>query len=145
VLRTVKYGETSVIVSIFTELFGVQSYLVNGVRTSSKKGSGKANLFQPVAILDLVVYHNDLKQLQRIREFRWGVLYNHIYSDVRRNSVSLFMIELLTKCLRQPESNPELYEFVQDAFINLDSCPDGSSLPCIFPFSLVSGSHHHVH
>ena len=137
-LRTVKYGETSVIVSIFTELFGVQSYLVNGVRTSSKKGSGKANLFQPVAILDLVVYHNDLKQLQRIREFRWGVLYNHIYSDVRRNSVSLFMIELLTKCLRQPESNPELYEFVQDAFINLDSCPDGvvANFPLFFALHL---------
>ena len=59
VLRTVKYGETSVIVSIFTELFGVQSYLVNGVRASTKKGSGKANLFQPSAILDMVVYHSD--------------------------------------------------------------------------------------
>ena len=51
VLRTVKYGETSVIVTIFTELFGVQSYLVNGVRTSTKKGVGKANLFQPAARL----------------------------------------------------------------------------------------------
>ena len=38
VLRTVKYGETSVIVTILTELFGLQSYLVNGVRTSSGKG-----------------------------------------------------------------------------------------------------------
>ncbi|MBS1655487.1 MAG: recombination protein O N-terminal domain-containing protein, partial [Bacteroidetes bacterium] len=56
VLRTVKYGETSVIVTIYTELFGIQSYLVNGVRVSSKKGSGKANLFQPSAILDMVVY-----------------------------------------------------------------------------------------
>ncbi|HET6995795.1 MAG TPA: recombination protein O N-terminal domain-containing protein, partial [Chitinophagaceae bacterium] len=67
VLRVVKYGETSVIVSIFTELFGLQSYLVNGVRTSSKKGAGKAVLFQPSAILELVVYHNELKQLQRLK------------------------------------------------------------------------------
>lgn len=37
VLRTIKYGETSVIASIFTESFGVQSYIVNGVRTSGKK------------------------------------------------------------------------------------------------------------
>ncbi|HEV9036666.1 MAG TPA: recombination protein O N-terminal domain-containing protein, partial [Puia sp.] len=70
VLRTVKYGETSLIVTIFTELFGAQSYLINGVRTSSRKGPGKANLFQPAAILDLVVYHNELKHLQRIREFK---------------------------------------------------------------------------
>jgi len=120
VLRAVKYGETSLIVTIFTELFGLQSYLVNGVRTSSKKGSGKANLFQPTAILDLVVYHNELKHLNRIKEFKWSYLYKNIFSDVPKNAVSLFMIELLTKCLKQPEANPELFEFCEDAFIHLD-------------------------
>jgi DNA repair protein RecO (recombination protein O) len=121
VLRTVKYGETSLVVTIFTELFGIQSYLVNGVRTSSKKGPGKANLFQPAAILDLIVYHNELKNLQRIREFKWAVLYQHIFFDVLKNSVALFMVELLQKCLRQPEPNPELYYFVEDAFLHLDA------------------------
>ena len=120
VLRAVKYGETSLIVTIFTELFGLQSYLVNGVRTSSKKGSGKANLFQPTAILDLVVYHNELKHLNRIKEFKWSYLYKNIFSDVPKNAVALFMIELLTKCLKQPEANPELFEFCEDAFIHLD-------------------------
>jgi DNA repair protein RecO (recombination protein O) len=121
VLRTVKYGETSIIVSIFTELFGLQSYLVNGVRVSTKKGSGKASLFQPAAILDLVIYHNELKQLQRIKEFKWGYLYKDIFTNVPKNAISLFMVELLTKCLKQPEGNPELYYFVEDAFIHLDS------------------------
>ena len=120
VLRAVKYGETSLIVTMFTELFGLQSYLVNGVRASTKKGSGKANLFQPTAILDLVVYHNELKHLNRIKEFKWAYLYQHIFSDVPKNAVALFMIELLTKCLKQPEANPELFEFCEDAFIHLD-------------------------
>ena len=74
VLRVVKYGETSVIVTIYTELFGIQSYIVNGVRTTSKKGASKASLFQPAAILDLIVYHNELKNLQRIKESRWSAL-----------------------------------------------------------------------
>jgi len=120
VLRAVKYGETSLVVTMFTELFGLQSYLVNGVRTSSKKGSGKANLFQPTAILDMVVYNNELKHLNRIKEFKWSYLYQHIFSDVPKNAVALFMIELLTKCLKQPEANPELFEFCEDAFIHLD-------------------------
>ena len=120
VLRTVKYGETSVIVSIFTELFGLQSYLVNGMRTSTKKGSGKANLFQPTAILEMVVYHNELKQLQRIKEFKWGLIYSSILSDVKKNAVALYMVELVTKCLKQPESNPDLYYFIEDAFKHLD-------------------------
>lgn len=120
VLRTVKYGETSLIVTLYTELFGVQSYLVNGVRTSSRKGPGKANLFQPAAILDLVVYHNDLKNLQRIREFKWGVIYQHLFFDVVKNAVASFMVELLQKCLKQPEPNPELFYFIEDAFVHLD-------------------------
>ena len=120
VLRSVKYGETSVVVSIFTSLFGVQSYLVSGVRTATKKGTGKANLFQPAAILDLVVYHHENKQLNRIKEFRWGYIYQHVFSDVPKNAVALFMTELLGKCLKQPESNPELFEFTEDVFENLD-------------------------
>lgn len=124
VLRTVKYGETSIIVTIFTELFGLQSYLVNGVRTHSNKGTGKASLFQPAAILDLVVYHHASKQLNRIREFRWGVIYQHILSDVRKNAVALFIVELLAKCLKQPESQPELFHFMEDCFLKLDESTD---------------------
>ena len=138
VLRAVKYGETSVIVTIFTELFGIQSYLVNGVRTSSKKGSGKANLFQPTSILEMVVYHNELKQLQRIKEFRWSFLYQYILSDVRKNAVALFMVELLTKCLKQPEANPDLFHFTEDSFIHLDEASDAvtANFPLFFALHL---------
>jgi DNA repair protein RecO (recombination protein O) len=122
VLRTTKYGETSLIVLLFTEKFGTQSYLINGVRTSSKKGSGKANLFQPGALLDIIVYHSEQRQLQRIKEFKWGFLYQHIFSDIRKNAVAVFMIELLTKCLKQTEPNEELFHFAEDAFVHLDEC-----------------------
>jgi DNA repair protein RecO (recombination protein O) len=120
VLKTVKYAETSLIVSIYTELFGLQSYLVNGVRTSSKKGPGRANLFQPSALLEMIVYHQDMKNLQRIREFKWGHLYQNLFSDVIRHSVGLFMIEILQKCIRQPEPHPDLFHFIEDSFIHLD-------------------------
>jgi len=138
VLRTVKYGDTSVVVTIFTELFGLQSYIVNGVRTSTKKGSGKANLFQPAAILDLVVYHNELKHLNRIKEFKWGVLYNHILSHVPKNAVALYIIELLTKCLKQPESNPELFYFVEDCLLHLDDSAEivMANMPLFFSIHL---------
>ena len=137
-LRTVKYGETSLVVLLFTELFGIQSYLINGVRTSSKKGTGKANLFQPSAILDLVVYHNELKQLQRIKEFRWGEIYKQILSDVKKNAVALFMVELLTKCLKQPETNPELFHFTEDALLHLDTANDAiaANFPLFFALHL---------
>jgi DNA repair protein RecO (recombination protein O) len=139
VLRTVKYGETSLIVSIYTELFGIQSYLINGVRTSTKKGSGRANLFQPAAILDLIVYHNEFKQLNRIKEFKWGIIYQHIFSNVPKNAAAIFMIELLTKCLKQPEPNPELFEFTEDIFLKLDESQGTvlANLPLFFMVHLT--------
>jgi DNA repair protein RecO (recombination protein O) len=140
VLRTVKYGETSIIVAMFTEVFGLQSYLVNGVRTSSKKGSSKANLFQPASILDMVVYHNELKNLQRLKEFKWAYLYQHIFFNVLKNSVALFMVELLHKCLKQPESNPELFHFTEDAFICLDEADESvvGNFPLYFALHVAS-------
>ena len=115
VLRSVKYGETSMIVTILTELFGLQSYLVNGVRKQSGKTGARAALFQPSAILDLVIYHQEIKNLQRIKEYNWSYLYRYIFSDVITNAVALFMIELLQKCLKQPEPNPELFYFMEDS------------------------------
>lgn len=134
-----RYGETSVIVTIFTETFGIQSYLINGVRSSSKKGGGRAGLFQPAAILDMVVYHNELKNLQRVKEYRWGVLYQNIFSDIKKNAVSLFMVELLTKTLKQPEPNPDLFYFSEDAFIHLDKSSEAvmANFPLFFALHLA--------
>ena len=120
VLRTVKFGESSVVISCFTELFGLQSYIVNSVRTVSKKGASKASYFQPGALLELEAYHNDFKNLQRIKEYRWAELYNEIFSNIFKNAVCLYLIELLGKCLKEPEPNAELFYFVEDALQQLD-------------------------
>ena len=124
VLKTIRYGETSIIAGVFTELFGLQSYLINGVRITSKKGSGKANLLQPGAILDMVVYHNELKNLQRVKEFKWAHVYDNIFYNVFRNAIALFMVELLQRSVKQPEPNPALFDFIEDAFIHLDKTND---------------------
>lgn len=124
ILRIVKYGETSLIVTAYTELFGLQSYIVQGVRTISKKGAGKANYFQPGAVLELVVYHNELKNLQRIKEFRWSYIYTSLFSNVVKNCVLLYMTELLHKCLHQPESNADLFYFTEESFMQLDKADE---------------------
>lgn len=140
ILRTVKYGETSLIVSAYTELYGLQSYIVQGVRTSSKKGAGKANYFQPGSMLELIVYHHDLKNLQRIKEFKWSYLYEQLFADVIKNSVLLYMVELLQKCVKQPENNPDLFYFIEDALMQLDKANDAvtANFPLYFALHLTN-------
>lgn len=127
-------------VTIYTELFGIQSYIVNGVRLHTKKGTGKAGLFQPSAFLDLVVYHHDSAHLNRIREFQWAHIYRHILTDVKKNAVATFMVELLTRCLKQPEPHPDLFAFVEDSFLSLDQAGETvtANFPLFFALHLAS-------
>ena len=68
VFRFTNYSETSIIVNIFTSAFGLQSYIVNGAR--GKSGKGKIALYQPLTLLDLVVYHRENASILRIKEVK---------------------------------------------------------------------------
>ena len=54
VIKTTDYSESSVVAQIFTEDFGVQSYLINGVKRP--KGKIRLSMLQPLHLLDMVVY-----------------------------------------------------------------------------------------
>jgi DNA repair protein RecO (recombination protein O) len=139
ILRTVKYGETSVITTVYTELFGIQSYLVKGVRQSTKKSAGKGIYFQPAAILEMVVYHNELKNLNFIREYEWGHLYQNLLFDVVKNTVAMYIVEMLQHSLKQPEANPELFYMIEDTLKQLDiaSATLAANLPLYFSLHLA--------
>ena len=66
-------------------------------------------------------------------------MYQHILSDVRKNAVALFMIELLGKCLKQPEPHPELFYFVEDALLHLDEANEKvtANFPLFFALHLA--------
>ena len=140
VLRATKYGETSLIVLIYTEEFGLQSYLVQGVRSGNVKKQYQSNYFQPGAFLDLIVYHQEQKSLQRIKEFKWAHIYETLLSDVIKNTVLLYVIELITKSIRQPEINKDLFAFIEDGMMWLDQCSDkfAANFPLYFSIHFTS-------
>lgn len=121
VLRTVKYGETSLICTIFTERYGICSYMVQGIRSSKKHG--RAGLLQVASLLDMVAEHKPGRQLQRIREFQPSYIYTAVQEDIVRNSVAVFSVELLQKLLPQEEPLPDLFEFCYGYFCALDKEP----------------------
>jgi DNA repair protein RecO (recombination protein O) len=125
VLRSIKYGDTSIIVYIYTAVFGLQSYLVNGVRTD-KKSSTKANIYQSATLLDLIVYHHPNKNLQRIKEARVYYLYQHVQRSIVKNAIAIYMAELIAKTITEPESNIELFDFFDDCFKHVDQEEDSA-------------------
>lgn len=120
VFRSFKYRETSLIVDIFTKDLGLRSYLINGVRSSKSKNA--ASILQAMTFLDLLVYDNKgADKLNRIKEFKLATYYNKIPFDVVRSMIGQCMIEILRKCIKDHDSNEEVYVFIEDWFGFLDT------------------------
>jgi DNA repair protein RecO (recombination protein O) len=122
VLRSVKYGESSLVTTLFTSVFGIQSYMVQGVR-SSKASRNRAGSFQPGVLLELVVYHQQQKNLQRISQFQAAYIYNGLQEDVIKNSIVIFSAELLLRLLPEQAPLPSLFDFVYEYLVSLDKTP----------------------
>jgi DNA repair protein RecO (recombination protein O) len=116
VLSSVKYAESSVVCKIYTQELGLQSYLINGVR----KRRGTSSYYQPLSLLDMVVYHKEKGGLQRVKEVTFAHQYKSIPFHVLKSSVTLFLAEVLSKCLREEEQNNELFDFLLSSFIRID-------------------------
>jgi DNA repair protein RecO (recombination protein O) len=140
VLKATKFGETSLIVSAFTELFGKQDYLVQGVRKASK-GTLKANLYLPGNILQASVYHIPNKNLQRIKDANFEVLQLSTKESVVKNAVLLMMMEMIVATLHQTETNQELFDFFETQILFLDSIAEKSATWLPHYFALQFAGH----
>ncbi len=118
VLKTTNYSESSIIAQIYTQKFGLQSYLINGVR-KAKPSVSKAVL-QGLNQLDLIVYHKPNGNLQRIKEIRNQPAYKHIPFNPIKSAVIIFVNEILYKILKQQESDERLFEFISHSLSIFD-------------------------
>lgn len=118
ILRTVKYGESSIIMDIFSPEEGVKSYIIGGVR--SKKAKTKASLLAILNFVQFVYYNNNSRSLSRIKEVQFEHVYRRIPFEITRSSMALLLAEVLRKSLKVTDSNTELYQFVKDRFLLLD-------------------------
>ena len=123
VFRFTKFGETSIIVTIFTELFGLQSYIVNGVRSKSSKN--KIALYQPLTLLNLVVYHREHANIERIKEVSCLYPYQSLTADIKKATMAMFITELVNKTIKDESHTREMFEFLSDALIVIDKLPAG--------------------
>ena len=113
VLRFVKYGETSIIATIYTEEFGLASYIINGVRSTRSKG--KIALFQPLSLLDLVVYHKEGRNINRLSEVKSLDPLNDLRSNIIKTTLGMFLVEVLNKCIKEEAPNEALFRYISDS------------------------------
>ena len=123
VFKTTDYGESSVIVQLFTEKFGLQSYIINGVKKPRARIT--QNMLQPLHLLDVVVYHKGTNSIQRISELKNSPVLLSIPYDVIKSCIAIFLNEVLYKAVRQQGADESLFEFVFSSVEWLDHQTEG--------------------
>jgi DNA repair protein RecO (recombination protein O) len=118
VLKATKYSESSLIIHVFTEKFGIQSYLLNGVRKNNSKI--KTGMLQPLHLLEMVVYHKPAGGLQRISELKNKPVFTSIPFDIIKSSLAIFMCDVIYHSIREQQSDERLFNFLCNSIEMLD-------------------------
>jgi DNA repair protein RecO (recombination protein O) len=123
VFKTTDYSESSVVVQIFTEKFGLQSYIINGAKKPKAK-IGR-NMLQPLHLVDMVVYHKTTGNIQRIAELKNAPLLQTIPYDVIKSCLAMFLNEVLYKAVKQQTPDENTFDFIFNAIEWLDHATRG--------------------
>ena len=124
VLNTVKYGDSSMVAQLLTDVGGRCSYMVQGVRSSRGRGS-KAALLQPMFAVEFEGLESSKMDMHRFRELRSGIVLQSTPFDVRKSTMALFMAEALYRLVRESEPNEALFDFVWGSVEALDVMEEG--------------------
>ena len=118
VLHSLKYGETRLIVDMFTRNYGRLSFIVNIPKSS--KAKVKKQLFQPLTLLEIEVDVRQKVQLQKLSDVRLAAPFLSIPFDPYKLSISLFVAEFLYYALRSEQRNELLYDYLENSILWLD-------------------------
>lgn len=117
-LHSLKYGETRLIVDMFTRSYGRLSFIVS--LPKSAKGKMKKQFFQPLTILEIETDVRPKLQLQKLSDVRLLHPFSAIPFDPHKLSIALFIAEFLYYALRSEQQNVLLFDYVTDSIQWLD-------------------------
>lgn len=123
VLHYMKYKETSIIVKIFTEKLGKQSFLIPEVRAPNARHASA--LFQLLVPLELEMDYRQNTSLQRVIEVKQHFPVTAMVSDIHKTAIITFLAELLNKTLYEELQNAALFDFLLQSIVDLNKLQTG--------------------
>ncbi len=122
-LHSLKYGESRIIVDMFTREAGRLSFIVSLPKTA--KGRLKIQYFQPMTLLEVECDIRQRVQLQKLKDARLLVAYSSIPFSSEKLALSLFTAEFLYHALRSEQKDEPLFCYISDSMQWLDMSSAG--------------------
>ena len=116
VLHTTKFGENSIVLHTLSKEYGRRGFLVRGVGKKSM-----TSLFLPLTVLEADITESSRSKLFTARNLSAKYPLNGIRSNMFKNSMTLFMSEVLYRVVKEGGNEQGLYEWCERSIQLLDS------------------------
>ena len=119
VLQSVRYGDTSLIVKVFTRTQGLKSYMLKGAFNRGAKN--RAALFQNLNVIQYVEVGNPKSHtLGYLKDAQLAMVYHSLPMVMNKSAIMMYVSELLSKTITEQEQNEALYDFIVSSLQWLD-------------------------
>lgn len=118
VLRTLRYSDNRIIVSIFTEHYGMVSAIVRLSRGG--KSGGRSALWQTMNVVEMNIDYRPAKDLQKLNDVSISVTWKDLPYNPFKASISMFLGDFLYHAISREGENPLLFSFLVTSLQWLD-------------------------
>lgn len=120
-LHTLRYGDSSLIVSCFTKQYGLQSYMLRGILGGKRKKKVSKSLFEPLNLVTFEASKTNANKLGYLNEAHILQPYTAIPFDLKKKAVIFFLAEVIYQIVQEEqEANPDLFSFLEKRMRWLD-------------------------
>ena len=123
VLHSFKYGESRMIIDVFSREAGRLSLIASLPKTP--RGRLKKQYFQPMTMLEIAFDQRQRVQLQQLKDARLLHPYTSLFLSPEKMAISLFVAEFLYHALRSEQRNEPLFAYIFDSMQWLDIATGG--------------------
>ena len=138
VLQSLRYGDTSLIVKVYTRDSGLRSYMVKGAFNHTAKN--RVAMFQNLHLINYVEagHQKPTASLGYLKEVQLKTVYHNLPFVMNKSAIVMYVSELLSKTLTEPEKNEALYDFIEQSLLWLDLVEDNyANFPLYFTLELT--------
>lgn len=117
VLKSMRFRDTSKIVTFYTRKFGKAAAVAKGAReTKNKFGAA----LEPMTEVHLVLYKRDQRDLQLVSQCDIIRPFKNIHAGMERMQTAFSVLELLSQLTHDEEENPAVYTLLTETLDAID-------------------------
>lgn len=125
VVRTIKYGDNSHIVDIYTPTRGLVTFMVR--QPKSRKSPIKTIHLRPLTNLQINYDHRPTENMQHLTDIHLTTPYQTIPYNPYKTAITLFLSEFLSHILKHETPQKELYQYITYSMQWLDTAKQAYS------------------